>query len=85
MNSPVLVLEHVRKSYAENGRVVPVLKDVTFSVERGETIAVIGASGSGKSTLLHLLGGLDTVHRLLRFRIEVLDAKTQTIEAQLRQ
>ncbi|WP_337628546.1 ABC transporter ATP-binding protein, partial [Duodenibacillus massiliensis] len=59
MNSPVLVLEHVRKSYAENGRVVPVLKDVTFSVERGETIAVIGASGSGKSTLLHAAGGLD--------------------------
>lgn len=59
MNSPVLVLDHVRKSYAENGRVVPVLKDVTFSVERGETIAVIGASGSGKSTLLHAAGGLD--------------------------
>jgi lipoprotein-releasing system ATP-binding protein len=47
----------LRKSF-ENGRVTA-LKDVSFTVEPGELVALTGASGSGKSTVLHLLGGLD--------------------------
>ena len=46
--------------YAQLGERLEVLRDVTFSANAGETIAITGASGSGKSTLLHLLGGLET-------------------------
>ncbi len=48
------------KSYVVGKRRLPVLKDLSLSIDRGEMIAVIGASGVGKSTLLHVLGGLDT-------------------------
>ena len=53
-----IVAAGVRKSF-ENGR-VPALKDVSFTVEPGEFVALTGASGSGKSTMLNLLGALDT-------------------------
>jgi len=47
------------KSFLQESK--PVLQNITYSFERGESYAIIGSSGSGKSTLLHLLGGLDTV------------------------
>jgi lipoprotein-releasing system ATP-binding protein len=47
------------KTYAVADRRLPVLRDLSISVERGEMVAIMGASGVGKSTLLHLLGGLD--------------------------
>ena len=48
------------KVYHDGDHPVPVLSDVTFSVARGETVAILGSSGSGKSTLLHAVGGLGT-------------------------
>jgi lipoprotein-releasing system ATP-binding protein len=51
----------LRKSFsAPNGERIEVLRGVTFTVERGACVGVMGASGTGKSTLLHLIGGLET-------------------------
>ena len=55
----ILQLENVFKSYAQGKEPVPVLKDISFSVEEGEYIAIMGPSGSGKTTLMNLLGCLD--------------------------
>lgn len=60
-NEPVVVVEGVKKTYRDGGDPVVVLKDVNFTVGKGEVVAVIGSSGSGKSTLLHTVGGLDTI------------------------
>jgi len=54
-----LSCEHVSKHFVEAGQRLVVLKDVNLVVERGETLAIVGASGSGKTTLLQILGGLD--------------------------
>lgn len=55
----VLKVENLRKVYGKGDSEVRALDGVSFTVAKGEFIAIIGASGSGKSTLLHLLGGLD--------------------------
>jgi lipoprotein-releasing system ATP-binding protein len=54
-----LSCERVSKHFDEAGNRLEVLKDVNLVVERGETLAIVGASGSGKTTLLQILGGLD--------------------------
>ena len=54
-----LACEHVSKHFEEAGHRLEVLRDVNLVVERGETLAIVGASGSGKTTLLQILGGLD--------------------------
>ena len=55
----LLRCENISKFYEEGEQQVQVLKNVSFSMEKGELVAIVGSSGSGKSTLLHSLGGLD--------------------------
>lgn len=56
----ILEVQHISKTYGKGETKVNALNDVSFSVEQGEFVAIIGPSGSGKSTLLHILGGVDT-------------------------
>ncbi len=57
----VVSIRGVAKSYQRGGQIVPVLEDITFEIERGEFLALMGPSGSGKSTLLNLIAGIDKV------------------------
>ena len=56
----ILKVENLTKVYGKNDNKVVALDHVSFSVNKGEFVAIVGASGSGKSTLLHLMGGVDT-------------------------
>lgn len=55
----ILKVEHLTKTYGTGENQVYALNDVSFSVNKGEFVSIVGASGSGKSTLIHLIGGVD--------------------------
>ena len=58
-DTPAIQLKYVSKTYRVGKQTLPVLKNISLTINRGEVVAITGASGSGKSTLLHIIGGLD--------------------------
>ena len=59
--APVLEVRHVEKVYGSRNNVTRALADVSFTVNKGEFVGIMGASGSGKSTLLNCVSTIDTV------------------------
>lgn len=57
----ILKLEHIQKYYGNGGNLTKAIKDISFSVEAGEFLGIMGASGSGKTTLLNCISTIDTV------------------------
>ncbi|MGA2507530.1 MAG: ABC transporter ATP-binding protein [Chitinispirillaceae bacterium] len=59
MTETIIEVQHLKKTFVDEAGAFDVLKDVSFSVNKGEMIALLGISGAGKTTLLQILGGLD--------------------------
>jgi lipoprotein-releasing system ATP-binding protein len=59
MTETIIEVQHLKKTFVDDAGAFDVLKDVSFSVNKGEMIALLGISGAGKTTLLQILGGLD--------------------------
>ncbi|MGO1239359.1 MAG: ATP-binding cassette domain-containing protein, partial [Hafnia alvei] len=89
-NSPSLYKELLQckdlcKTYHEGKLHTDVLRNVTFDMQPGEMMAIVGSSGSGKSTLLHLLGGLDSpTSGEVIFKGQSLNDMSSTAKAELR-
>ena len=58
MGQPILEVEHLKKSYVNN---VPILDDVSFSLQKGEVVVIVGPSGCGKSTFLRCINRLEEI------------------------
>ena len=67
----ILKVEHLVKQYGKGDNAVLAVNDISFSVEQGEFVAIVGSSGSGKSTLLHLLGGVDLQVERYIYRVRI--------------
>lgn len=59
--TPIVEIQNVSKSYHRGNMAIPVLQGISFDIEEGEFLALMGPSGSGKSTLLNLIAGIDTL------------------------
>ncbi|MFN7222141.1 MAG: ABC transporter ATP-binding protein, partial [Burkholderiales bacterium] len=59
MNPPLVEIRNLVKTYTRGDQAVPVLRDISLNIERGDFISLMGPSGSGKSTLLNLIAGID--------------------------
>lgn len=57
--APIIETTHIRKAYSSDMLETVALEDISFSIQKGEFVAIMGPSGSGKSTLMHILGALD--------------------------
>jgi putative ABC transport system ATP-binding protein len=56
---PIVIIKDLNKSYRRGSQIIPVLNSITFDIDEGEFLALMGPSGSGKSTLLNLIAGID--------------------------
>ena len=59
--NPILKLEHIQKYYGNEGNLTKAIQDISFCVNTGEFLGIMGASGSGKTTLLNCISTIDTV------------------------
>ena len=77
----MITIEHLGKTFGEGETAVHALRDVSFTIERGDYVAIMGASGSGKSTLMSIIGCLD-VPTFGRYRLAGMDVSTLDDEDQ---
>ena len=73
----ILELKGIYKDYQQGKMTVPVLKNVNFSMEEGEYVAIMGPSGSGKSTLMNIIGCLELFSWMGRTSVNVLKMRCQ--------